>query len=169
MFASELSIDSYCEHGSAGLKQTQSDGVQTAEPVVADSATEDREADTNAQSNGRPFAAQRVHQLLRRRLDQLQETSNVFHDSTQANTTLAIVFDDLLPRYQRQHAELIFGHTPGFVFNSFFIARAIETVLRVINASGSVPLETQNSLAIADAAFEKFNNCLLYTSDAADE
>jgi len=160
LFAAELSSDSHCEHDAAGLEQTQSDGPQTSEPVVADSPTEVQGADTNAESDTYSFAAQRVHQLLRQRLDQLQATSDVFHDSTQANTTLAIVFDDLLPRYLRQHAELIFGHSPDFVLNSFFVARAIETVLRVINASGSVPVETQNSLALADAAFEKFNNFL---------
>ena len=155
LFESEISLDSECK--SADPHLTQDGGSQSAVASETENATDGRETDADADSISRPFAAQRVHRLLRKRLEQLQTINEVFQDSTQANTTLSVVFEELLPRYQRQHADLIFGRSPNFVFNSFFVARAIETVLCGINANAS---ETQDHQVLANAAFEKLNNYL---------
>ncbi len=99
--------------------------------------------------------ASRVHRLLINRLEELSRSSNAFRDCTQASVTLSIVFEYLLPRYREQHADLIFGQSIDFLFNSFFVGRAIETTLREIVANGS---DSNDHQKIADAAFEKFND-----------
>ena len=152
---SPLSPNAQCEPSVLNLPP--SDGSPTAETIGKADAIEAQGTGADVGSDGRPFAAQRVHQLLQQRLSQLQSARDVFRDSTQASTTLRVVFENLLPRYLNQHAALIFGRSPDFVFNSFFTARAIETVLREINSSDS---ENSSDQTLADTAFEKFNNYL---------
>ena len=152
LFAAELETDAGCE-STVSCPTTDVEGQPTEQELPSKAL----ESNADADSTEHPFVALRVHQLLRQRLEQLRTTSDVFRDSTQADTTLSIVFEDLLPRYQQQHSDLIFGNSSDFVFNSFFIARAMETVLREFNVSNT---DTRTTQTIADAAFEKFNDYL---------
>ena len=49
---------------------------------------------------------------------------------TRAQAALVLVRDKLLPEYLRHHESLLFHQSPAFLFNSFFVARACQTVLR---------------------------------------
>ena len=154
LFASELAATTECESdGDLDPHNVE----QAAETIEREDVAKGSDTEDDVDSDNPPYAAQRVHHLLKRRLNQLQTTSDVFRDSTQASTTLRIVFEHLLPRYQQQHADLIFGRSPNFLFNSFFIARAIETVLREINTTGTA---ARTDRSLSDATFEKLNDYL---------
>ncbi len=138
----------------ASLADEDNPQNENANDLLEESATLDSQQNELA-PDFTSSVAQRVHRFLKRRLAHLQESSDAFRDSSQASATLSIVFDHLLPRYRKQHADLIFGQSNDFLFNSFFIARAIETTLRQIVARGEKPQDLQK---IAEATFEKFND-----------
>ena len=71
-----------------------------------------------------------VHRLLESRLAELTQSSPTFADSQQARATLALCFEYLLPAYREFHADVLFHQTDDFLFNAFFVGRAIEALLQ---------------------------------------
>ena len=149
------------------LSRREALDCEASDAQHVDRSDEDSPSEANGKSNGTAknipgrspssCAADGVHHLLRQRLVLLQETSEAFRDSNQAKAALAVVFEHLLPRYRIQHSDLIFGHSYDFLFNSFFVARAFEIVLRLIVANTE---ETIGNKDLADSAFETFNDYL---------
>ena len=54
-----------------------------------------------------PAAATRVAEVLRRRIDELESTSQAFRDAAQARWAVEATFGDVLPAYRRFHADLL--------------------------------------------------------------
>ncbi len=71
-----------------------------------------------------------VGDRLRQRLDQVSTGAGAFADASQAAAVLEIVFRHLLPGYREFHRDLLFHQTDDSLFNSFFVGRACEAVLR---------------------------------------
>lgn len=80
--------------------------------------------------------AQRVGRQLRQQLEILHAGSPAFADTRQAETVLEICFDHLLPNWKKHNADLLFHLPSEFLFNSFFVGRMFEQILR------SDPLES---------------------------
>lgn len=69
-------------------------------------------------------------QLLRTRLEAVRDSPGAFQDASQATAVLEAVFDRVLPAYWEYHSDLLFHQSQDAVFNSFFVGRVCETVLR---------------------------------------
>src|SRR5262249_28138825 len=54
---------------------------------------------------------------------------SAFRDTAQVTAVLTLTFDHLLPAYRRHHADLLFHLSDRELFQSFFLARAMEAVL----------------------------------------
>jgi len=76
-----------------------------------------------------PAAATRVAEVLRRRLDELESTSQAFRDAAQARWAVEATFGDVLPAYRRFHADLLEHQPPGAVERPFFVMAAIRSLL----------------------------------------
>ncbi len=72
---------------------------------------------------------QRLIERLRDRLAKFHETGGAFRDVRQAEAVLHQVFDQVLPAYRAFHADLLFHQGDADLFQPFFVARVIETVL----------------------------------------
>ena len=136
-------------------RASQDDALELTTNVSNSNGSSPKEVDTPTTLSLDSSIAENVHQVLRHRLGELQTSSDTFKDSHQASIALSVVFEHILPRYLKQHADLIFGQSVDFLFNSFFVARAIETALREIVSSDADTLDVQT---IARATFEKFND-----------
>lgn len=71
-----------------------------------------------------------VGKKLAERLEQVAVENSTFRDSTQSRAVIQIVFFKLISAYRKHHRDLLFHQSDDFLFNSFFVGRAIETVLR---------------------------------------
>jgi hypothetical protein len=89
--------------------------------------------EVTAESEGEPQAWRKVADLLSARLDVLEKENGTFRDPRQARTSLKFVFDEFLTSWLSFHRDLLFHQRTEFVFNSFFVARAFETTLRLID------------------------------------
>ena len=81
------------------------------------------------------------------RLAELSESNSTFRDAVQCRFVLDVVLNDLLPGYRRFHSDLLFHQSDEFLFNSFFVGRAMEQVLRQIQLEG---LDSQSSFESVD-------------------
>ncbi len=81
---------------------------------------------------GRPTGAvwQKVALRLRAELNRLRSSSSAFADTRQAEGVLGLVFDELIPSYREYHQDLLGHQSDDLLFNSFFLARAAESVLQ---------------------------------------
>jgi len=66
---------------------------------------------------------------LQGRLDLLAADSPAFRDSEQARAVLKLVFDVVLPAYQRHHADLLHHLPLEDFYQPFFVARVVEATL----------------------------------------
>ena len=97
------------------------------------SADDDVEGDTQAWKS--------VSKLLSQRLSWLEQNNDTFRDTQQAKTVLEFVFQQLLPGWLEYHRDLLFHQRTEFVFNSFFVGRALETTLGMIELPEDQRLE----------------------------
>jgi hypothetical protein len=67
---------------------------------------------------------------LLQRLAKLRGQTPAFSDTTQVDGVLAILGDHLLPGYLDFHRDLLFHQTEQSLFNSLFVGRACEAILR---------------------------------------
>jgi hypothetical protein len=72
-----------------------------------------------------------VYVTLRDRLDFLAESNETFREPEQAREVLHFVFEQLLPGWLKFHRDLLFHQRTDFLFNSFFVARAMELTLQL--------------------------------------
>ena len=69
-------------------------------------------------------------ELLAGRLQALRSSGQAaFEHSEQAEAVLGLVFEQLLPGYQRRHRDLLYHQSAAELFRPFFVARACEAVL----------------------------------------
>ncbi len=72
---------------------------------------------------------QQVHDLLVKRLGELEQQGGTFSDVSQAKAVLNVVWDEVLPAYLIHHKDLLFHQQPAGIFNSFLVGRVCEAVL----------------------------------------
>lgn len=86
----------------------------------------------SASSTGQPVPAIafRVGQRLKGELAALHEQQGAFSDTRQAARVIELCFDHVLPAYREFHADLLFHQNDGFLFNSWFVGRVCEQILR---------------------------------------
>lgn len=81
------------------------------------------------------------HALRSGLADKLRELhdsgSAAFREAAQAETVLALVFDQVLPAYRRHHADLLVHQSDRELFQPFFLARVFEAVLAEGGPEGS--------------------------------
>ena len=82
-----------------------------------------------------PPAWRRVAELLQDRLESLEQNNDTFRDPQQAKTAIDFVFQKFLPGWLDFHRDLLFHQRTEFVFNSYFVGRAFETALGLIELS----------------------------------
>ncbi|MCO6456418.1 MAG: hypothetical protein J5I93_14050 [Pirellulaceae bacterium] len=68
--------------------------------------------------------------LLQRRLEQLPGENAAFRDVGQAAAVLDLAFRHVLPAYRQFHRDLLAHQSDELLFNSFFVGRVFEAVLR---------------------------------------
>lgn len=71
----------------------------------------------------------RFFESLRMRLSQLKESNETFRNIEQAQDVLNITEGQLLPRFLQHHQDLLEHQTEASLLNSFFVARALATVI----------------------------------------
>ncbi len=67
---------------------------------------------------------------LEQRLAQLSQQAPAFRDASQATAVLRLVREVVLPGYLKFHQDLLFHQTDAALFNSLFVGRVCEAVLR---------------------------------------
>lgn len=72
----------------------------------------------------------RLYELLQAELQQLNAHNPAFQDVRQAQAVLQLTFDKLLPAYREFHRDLLFHQTAESLFRPYFLARALEAVLK---------------------------------------
>jgi hypothetical protein len=82
------------------------------------------------QAGGEPPVWERAWGLLEGELRRLSAASQAFRDTDQATAVLSIIRQRILPEYLEFHRDLLFHQDPQVLFNSFFVGRACEAVLR---------------------------------------
>ena len=107
------------------------------------------EVSPDEQSEADSPAWKKVAAALTDRLEVLEKTNETFRDPRQAKLALKFVFDEFLVAWLGFHRDLLFHQRTEFIFNSFFVARAFEQTLSLIDLS-----DEQRLAKI----------CLLYTS-----
>ncbi|MFK7770172.1 MAG: hypothetical protein AB8B55_23380 [Mariniblastus sp.] len=90
-----------------------------------------RKVNSLAESNEHVLARQ-VGKGLLSRLAEVSKENPTFRDATQCQSVLDITFGKLLPAYRKHHRDLLFHQSDEFLFNSFFVSRALETTLSVV-------------------------------------
>jgi hypothetical protein len=73
--------------------------------------------------------AQQVGKLLKDRLAVLVKDNPTFRDASQAEAVIHLTFSKLLSAYRKHHRDLLFHQSDQFLFNAFFVGRAVEAVL----------------------------------------
>ncbi|MDR0869205.1 MAG: hypothetical protein LBN39_00280, partial [Planctomycetaceae bacterium] len=71
-----------------------------------------------------------IIESLENDLTELSAESAAFKVDDQAGQVLKLVREELLPAYRQFHSDLLHHHKDDAVFNSFFLAKAFETVLQ---------------------------------------
>ncbi len=71
-----------------------------------------------------------VGALLNERLRALEGQNSTFNDCSQVRAVLALCFEQLPAAYREFHADVLFHQTDDFLFNSFFMGRALEAALQ---------------------------------------
>lgn len=98
-----------------------------------------------------------VFLALTERLNELNQTNETYRDVAQATAVLKLTFEKLLPAYRKHHRDLLFHQTDEFLFNSFFIGRALENVLQLGGPWDEGP---DRATEIITTAILKLNNFL---------
>ena len=93
---------------------------------------------------------QKLHQLLVKRLEKLPRDNPTFQDSVQAARVIELCFEHVLPGYRQFHSDVLFHQPDEFLFNSFFIARTMETILRSDPASADCDVIAPKVIAKLD-------------------
>ncbi len=78
---------------------------------------------------GEPVEWQTVTSQLLAAVDRLEGSGAAFSDATQARTVVRVVHEHLLSTFLEFHSDLLFHQTGKSMFNSFFVARALEATL----------------------------------------
>ena len=75
--------------------------------------------------------ANHFHQWLKSEIETHQSYPDAkIKNFDQALAVIDLVFENILPSYLRHHKDLLFHQNEEFLFNSFFIARVLENVLK---------------------------------------
>ena len=93
------------------------------------------EVSPDEQSEADSPAWKKVAAALTDRLEVLEKTNETFRDPRQAKLALKFVFDEFLVAWLGFHRDLLFHQRTEFIFNSFFVARAFEQTLSLIDLS----------------------------------
>ena len=93
------------------------------------------EVSADEQSEVDSPAWRKVAAVLGKRLDELEKNNDTFRDPRQARTALRFVFDEFLVAWLGFHRDLLFHQRTELIFNSFFVARAFEQTLGLIDLS----------------------------------
>ncbi|MDR3182015.1 MAG: hypothetical protein LBT89_03695 [Planctomycetaceae bacterium] len=99
--------------------------------------------------------AQQVIALLQHELQKLAEQSKVFKVDDQAGLILQLVEKHFFQEYRKFHQDLLFHQTNEFLFNSFFLGKIFETVLK----QGTPWTETER---IVPAVISQLNDYIGY-------
>ena len=75
-------------------------------------------------------SALRAVEYLEQQLAILAKKSEAFHTDDQAGIVLALVSKHFIPDYRKYHADLLFHQTDELLFNSLFLGKIIESILR---------------------------------------
>lgn len=70
-----------------------------------------------------------LHSALRNSLQSLAGQNGSFRDCRQAERVIQLLFQGLLPAYRKYHNDLLVHQPDPSLFNSFFLARAAQTLL----------------------------------------
>ncbi|MBN1855284.1 MAG: hypothetical protein JW829_21315, partial [Pirellulales bacterium] len=70
-----------------------------------------------------------VHTWLRARLHELHTAGGPFANIDQADAVLSVWWDDLIPKWEEFHHDLLFHQTRDDIWRPFFVGRAWETIL----------------------------------------
>ena len=109
-----------------------------------------------------PSALDQLRRVFERGLHDLRTTDAAFHDSTQAEAVLCLVFDHVLPGYREHHRDLLFHHTDESLWQPLLVARVFESVL----SQGSPWDETER---ITQGAISELNDFVGHRPVAALE
>ncbi len=115
------------------------------EPAAADGTVSER-----------PDSAERVAELLRSRLGELERQQPAFRDARQARSMLELLFDGLLPAYRRFHADLLEHQPAGGVERPFFLMAAARALLA--EAAGDLGAAADASDPLIAAAIERLDD-----------
>ncbi|MDR2345642.1 MAG: hypothetical protein LBE18_06215 [Planctomycetaceae bacterium] len=74
--------------------------------------------------------AQKVIAILENELKKLSNENKSFRIDDQAGQVLKIIGEHLLVKYRKFHEDILFHQSDDTLFNSFFLAKAFETVIR---------------------------------------
>ncbi|MFT5303727.1 MAG: hypothetical protein ACI814_004547, partial [Mariniblastus sp.] len=118
----------------SNLNQLYAFIAEQSKKAIPDPADQDTRA-----SSARPSSlaatndhliAQQLGKLLSSRLDEVSQANPTFRDASQARSVISLTFGKLLSDYRKHHRDLLFHQSDQFLFNSFFVGRAIEAILR---------------------------------------
>lgn len=88
-------------------------------------------APNNQPQTTKPISlAQQLLDILEHELINLSKENKSFKIDDQAGQVIKIVKDHLLERYRNFHEDILFHQTDDTLFNSFFLAKAFETIIR---------------------------------------
>lgn len=76
------------------------------------------------------YLTYRVIETIERGLVEISRESGAFRINDQAGLVMKLLRENLLPEYRKFHADLLFHQTNEFLFNSFFLGKAFEAVLK---------------------------------------
>lgn len=106
-------------------------------------------------TSGSGSTVKKVILLLQSELEKLAGQSKVFKTDDQAGLILQLVGDHVLSDYREFHKDLLFHQSDELLFNSFFVGKLFETVLK----QGTPWTETQR---IVSAVISQLNDYIGY-------
>lgn len=95
--------------------------------------------------------------LLHELQDLHQSGESAFSDIGQAENTIALTFDTILPAYQQHHQDLLFHLPPEELCQPFFLVNMLEATL-----TGAAQHGWNDAPAITETALRKLNNYVGY-------
>jgi hypothetical protein len=106
-------------------------------------------------SLARRISVAKLHLALQSSLQALAGQNGTFRDCRQGERVIHLLFDVLLPTYRQFHRDLLSHQPEAWLFNSFFVGRAAQTVL------GHLDPESTDE-AIVDKSIRQLNNYIGY-------
>lgn len=101
-------------------------GTRPSNEIHIESSANKEDKDDDRQTT----ALEGLKHLLEQGLDDLRKKDAAFHDASQAEAVLRLVFDSVLPQYRAYHRDLLFHHTDESLWQPLLVARVFESVLQ---------------------------------------